>query len=256
MIEFHDYDPAHPFDVSGEKHIIHNRTITLDYAPLKGSITIEGLSEDTTGTVPQGTFFVYYGEENNYRAADQKVHFPEGYDGVAVTVDYKGVSTLLRAAHMNEIKRFIEAGASELAARIIVEHERIMHEQMKEWRDNILMEIRGVKEAIAEAVEKGVAGGGCPFCPCNREDDFPEGTMDSGDIEDERQGDPVQYDSGDIGDESVGDIEYMNDAGEIADEGGKDPATRKSDVPESDTERDSVENSEVFSVTYDGGEIA
>ena len=255
MIEFHDYDPAHPFDVFGEKHIIHNRVITLDYAPLKGSVTIEGLSEDTTGTVPQGTFFVNYGEENNYRAADQKVHFPEGYDGVAVTVDYKGVSTLLRATHMNEIKRFMEAGASELAARIIVEHEKFMHEQMEEWRNNILEEIRGVREAFAEAIEKGVVGGVCPCCP-HKEDVFPEETMDSGDIEEERQGDPVNYDGGEITDESTDNPSYANDAGEITDEGGKEPTADVSDVSESDTGEEVVENSEEISVTYDGGEIA
>ena len=34
MIEFHDYDPAHPFDVFGEKHIIQGSKITLDYVPL------------------------------------------------------------------------------------------------------------------------------------------------------------------------------------------------------------------------------
>lgn len=255
MIEFHDYDPAHPFNVYGEKHIIHNRIITLDYAPLKGSITISGLTEDTTGTAPQGTFFVNYDEENNYRAADQKVHFPEGYDGLVVTVDYKGVSTLLRATHMNEIRRFMEVGASELAARMIVEHERFIHEQMEEWRNNILAEIRGVKEAIAEAVEKGVVGGVCPCCP--HKDDILPDEMDSGDIEEERQGEPVAYDGGDLEDESISEPQYVNDAGEIADEGDKGPASEGSGVSESDTGlMETVENSEELSVLVDGGEIA
>ena len=108
MIEFHDYDPAHPFDVFGEKHIIRNNKITLDYVPLKGSETIEGFMESTTGTPQQGEYNIEYGDEDNYRTADQVVHFPDGYEGLLVTVDYKGVSTILRAKHMNEIKRFME----------------------------------------------------------------------------------------------------------------------------------------------------
>ena len=153
MIEFHDYDPSHPFDVS-EKHIIADRKITLNYAPLKGSVSIEGLSEDTTGTVPQGTFFINYGEADNYRSADQVVHFPEGYDGAAVTVEYKGVSTLLRAEHMNEIKNFIERGASELAARIIAEHEQAM---VDKWNELFEVHCKHITEAIAAL---GGEGGG------------------------------------------------------------------------------------------------
>lgn len=160
MIEFHDYDPAHPFDVC-EKHIISNNKVTLNYAPLKGSVSICGLSEDFTGTVPQGTFFINYGEEDNYRSADQIVHFPDGYDGAAITVEYKGVSTLLRAEHMNEIKAFIEKGAGELAARIIAEHEQFMADKYNELFEihckHICAELKEIKQAIAASGGGGIS---------------------------------------------------------------------------------------------------
>lgn len=158
MIEFHDYDPSHPFDVT-EKRIIANNKVTLNYAPLKGSVAISGLVEDFSGSVPQGTFFINYGDEDNYRSADQIVHFPEGYDGAAVTISYKGVSTLLRAEHMNEIKSFIEKGAGELAARIIAEHEQFMADKYNELFEihckHICAELKEIKQAIA-----ALGGGG------------------------------------------------------------------------------------------------
>ena len=132
MIEFHDYDPAHPFPVASEQHIIQDSKITLDYVPLKYSITIEGFRENTTGSPQMGEYYVEYGDADNYRSADQVVHFPDGYDGLMVAVAYQGVSTILRATHMNEIKTFMENGASELAARIIVLHEEAMMETWKE----------------------------------------------------------------------------------------------------------------------------
>ena len=249
MIEFHDYDPSHPFSVPGEKHLIRDNKITLFYVPLKGSVTIEGFTEDTTGTLPPGTFYINYGDAEAYRTADQIIHFPAGYDGLAVTVDYKGVSTILRAEYMNEIKRFMEIGAAEIAARIIVLHEQAIEERMREWQENILTEIRGIKAAITQIAEEGC-------CPCpHRKDPFPEDTMDSGDIEEERQGDPVNYDAGDIEDESTK-PDYANDAGEIILEGGKEPTAGESDASTDNAETVFVENSEESSVLCDGGEIA
>ena len=151
---------------------------------------------------------------------------------------------------MNEIKRFMEYGASELAARIIVLHEK----EMQEWRESILAEVRGIKETLAEAFDKGAGGGGCPFCPCRREDVFPEDTMDSGDVEEERQGEPVRYDGGDI-DESIK-PDYANDAGEIILQGGKEPTAGESDASTDNAGSPLVENSEELPVMYDGGEIA
>ena len=254
MISYHDYDPAHPFDVLGEKHIIRDCKIILDYVPLKGSVTIEGFTENTTGSPGRGEFYIEYGDEDNYRTADSVVHFSEGYEGYMAVVDYQGVSTILRAKDLNEIKRFMEYGASELAARMIVLHEKEMQESMQEWQDNLLAEVRGIRETLAEAM--GGAGGGCPFCPCHRKDPFPKDTMDSGDIEEERQGEPVLYDGGDIEDESTVHPEYANDAGEVTDGGGKEPTAPENDVSNLDTDTGDVENREELSVIYDGGEIS
>jgi len=149
MIEFHDYDPAHPFAVNAETHIIRDNKVTLNYAPLKGSVNIDGWTEDETGELPQGTFFINYGEKENYRTADQIVHFPSGYDGIAVTVDYQGVSTLLRAEHMNEIK---------LAARIIAEHEQLIIDALIQALDEHCGHITHALDNIAEAIEQ--SGGG------------------------------------------------------------------------------------------------
>ena len=152
MISYHDYDPAHPFDVFGEKHIIRDCKITLDYVPLKGSVTIEGFTESTTGSPERGEFYIEYGDEDNYRTANSIVRFPEGYEGYMVTVDYKGVSTILRAKDLNEIKSFIEHGASELAARIIVLHEQSL---MDEWRaifsehcDHVCRALEEIRDAV------------------------------------------------------------------------------------------------------------
>ena len=159
MISYHDYDPAHPFDVFGEKHIIRDCKITLDYVPLKGSVTIEGFTESTTGSPERGEFYIEYGDEDNYRTADSIVHFSDGYEGYMVTVDYKGVSTILRAKDLNEIKSFIEHGASELAARIIVLHEQSL---MDEWRA-IFSEHCGhvchALEEIRDAIDRSGGGG-------------------------------------------------------------------------------------------------
>lgn len=182
MIVFHDYDPAHPFAVTAERHIIQGGKITLNYAPLKGSVIIDGFSEDTTGALPAGTFYVYYGEEDNYRTADQIVHFPAGYDGVTVTVDYQGVSTMLRAKHLNEIKEFVERGASELAARIIAEHEQNIMDAIDEHCGHIVSALREITEAIAA---KGGAGGGTVELASDEEaDELLDEVFPGSDIED------------------------------------------------------------------------
>ena len=156
MIVFHDYDPAHPFAVTAEKHIIRDNKITLNYAPLKGSVRIDGFLEDETGGLPLGTFSIHYGDEDNYRTADQIVHFPDGCDGIAVTVDYQGVSTLLRAEHMNEIRAFMETGASELAAHMIAEHEQRMMDALTEHCGHIISAIHEIAEAIAAQGSGGI----------------------------------------------------------------------------------------------------
>lgn len=181
MIVFHDYDPAHPFAVTAEKHIIQDGQITLNYAPLQGSVTINGFTEDTTGALPLGTFYIDYGAEDNYRTADQKVHFPAGYNGIAVTVDYKGVSTMLRAKHMNEIREFMERGASELAARIIAQHEQNILDALAEHCGHITSALREISEAIAA---KGGEGGGTFEIASDEEADELLDEYFPGDLED------------------------------------------------------------------------
>ena len=181
MIVFHDYDPAHPFAVTAEKHIIRDSKITLNYAPLKGSVRIDGFLEDETGGLPLGTFSIHYGDEDNYRTADQIVHFPAGYDGIAVTVDYKGVSTILRAKHMNEIREFMERGASELAARIIAQHEQNILDALAEHCGHITSALREISEAIAA---KGGEGGGTFEIASDEEADELLDEYFPGDLED------------------------------------------------------------------------
>lgn len=103
MIEFHDYDILHPFSVVGEKHVVTGRKIILNYAPLKGSVNIVGYTEDTSLPLVNSSFYIDYDEENNYRAANQIVQFSADPEGKEVIVNYRGVSTLLRAKHLNEI---------------------------------------------------------------------------------------------------------------------------------------------------------
>ena len=152
MIEFHDYDPAHPFPVTSEKHIIRDSRITLDYVPLKGSVSIEGFRECSACSPGPGEFYIEYGDEDEYRTANQIVHFSAGYEGLLVTADYQGVSTILRARHMNEIKKFMEFGASELAARMIIAHEEAMMDTWKELLALHCGHICGALEGIRQAI--------------------------------------------------------------------------------------------------------
>ena len=150
MIEFHDYDPAHPFDVENEEQTITDGKIILNYVPLQNSIEIDGFHAATSKSeLASGAFFIDYHASDNYLSADGVVYFADTDNGRTVTVNYKGVSTLLRASHMNEIKRFIERGASELAARILVTHEQIMFDKLQDWRDGILAELQGIKDTLA-----------------------------------------------------------------------------------------------------------
>ncbi len=150
MIEFHDYDPAHPFQVTNERHVIHGNKITLDYVPLKSSVEIEGFQESAAISPQRGEFYIEYGDADNYRTADQTVHFPDGYDGLMVVAHYQGVSTILRACHMNEIKAFMETGASELAARMIAGHEQNIMDAIEEHCGHIVSALHEISEAVKE----------------------------------------------------------------------------------------------------------
>lgn len=126
VYEFIDWNPENPTPITGERHIIEDGKIRLNHAPLKGSVVIQGFSEDSTGFTPSGTFFIRYGESDNYRTADQYVHFNPEANGLLVTVSYQAVSTLIRAEHFNEINRFMELGVQEIVAKMLIEHEERM----------------------------------------------------------------------------------------------------------------------------------
>lgn len=158
MIEFHDFDPANPYAISNERHAISGNMITLDHLPQKGSVTIEGFTE-TSGPPSVGEFRVDYGYNGNYRTSMQTVTFAAGYDGMEVSVSYNGIGTLLRAKHINELRAFMETGASELAARLFVTYKEAMSEILETHCRHITDALREVASAIAAAGQGGQGGG-------------------------------------------------------------------------------------------------
>lgn len=161
MIEFHDYDIKHPFEVVGEKHIVTDNKITLNYAPLKGSVSIGGFSEDTTGTLAAAAFYIAYDEENDYRSADQIVRFSSEAEGTEVKVNYQGVSTLLRAKHMNEIKDYMERGAPTMVANMLIAHESALVGYFESRINGLVEAINEVNKSVADvAAALGGLGGG------------------------------------------------------------------------------------------------
>ena len=109
MQTFHDYDIKNPFDVTAESQTITDSKVTLNYTPLQGSVTITGFTENTSGTPAKGEFYIDYAVNSQYRMATQVVKFNTEDNGTTVSVTYKGVSTIIFARHMNEIKEFIES---------------------------------------------------------------------------------------------------------------------------------------------------
>lgn len=109
MQTFHDYDIKNPFDVTAESQTITDGKVTLNYTPLQGSVTITGFTENTSGTPAKGEFYIDYAVNSQYRMATQVVKFNTEDNGTTVSVTYKGVSTIIFARHMNEIKEFIES---------------------------------------------------------------------------------------------------------------------------------------------------
>ncbi|WP_295157099.1 hypothetical protein [Selenomonas sp. AE3005] len=159
MIEYHDYDPQKPFSVTGETHIILDNTITLNYTPLKGSVVIGGFVEVASGDeLKSGEFCINYDEANAYRNADQKVHFGGKLDGQQVSVDYKGVSTLIRSQDLNEIKAFMESGAQSLIKEETDKHNksRTAHPELRELVDGTIRELAGIKETVNIAADEDI----------------------------------------------------------------------------------------------------
>ena len=118
MKTFYDYDLDHPFDVVGEKQTIKEGKIRLDYIPQVGTVSIEGFTESENTDVSGNKFFIDYSVTSRYRMATGFVTFDTKHDGEEVTINYKGVSTLVLAKHMNEIKEFMENFKDEIDSRI------------------------------------------------------------------------------------------------------------------------------------------
>ena len=116
MIEFKDYDQANPWVIENEQHVIDaTGKTTLNYVPLKGSITIAGYTE-TTSQIPGLTeFYVDYQDSTIYKAAKGILQFNISAAAQAVSVSYSGVSTVIWAKWLNEIKAYMEA---ETAAKL------------------------------------------------------------------------------------------------------------------------------------------
>lgn len=148
MHEFIDYNPENPTPIEGEKHIVVNRQIRLNHTPLVGSVVIPGFTEDKTGLTPAGSFYINYGATDNYRTADQIVHFNENANGLVVTVSYQAVSTLIRAEHFNEIKRFMEVGVQEIVAKMLIAHEERMVELWETHCQHIVAAIKSLGGGI------------------------------------------------------------------------------------------------------------
>ena len=108
--QFRNYNPSAPFPVT-ETKTIENDCITLDYAPLEGSVSIDGFRENMDGSrLALYEFSINYNSIDNYRQADQVVRFSDGaHNGTVVTIVYQGVSTLLRAEHLNAMVAEIAA---------------------------------------------------------------------------------------------------------------------------------------------------
>jgi len=160
MIVFHDYDPQHPFSVTGEVQTIANNKITLNYAPLKGSVTISGFTEVTTGDeLKSGEYCINYDEANAYRNADQKVYFGGNVDGQNVTIDYMGVSTLIKARDLNEIRQFIETGAKHMVDSSINTHDRSphAHADMRELISRIIKLMGDIRYGVEFASDAEIA---------------------------------------------------------------------------------------------------
>lgn len=114
---FHNYDPANPWTITGEPHTVTaNGTVRLIYIPLKGSVSIPGYTETTSVTPGLTEFYIDYQDATAYRTAQGVVQFNASAASASVSISYQGVSQLLLANYMNEIKSYIDASvASKLA---------------------------------------------------------------------------------------------------------------------------------------------
>lgn len=110
MIEFKDYNPSNPWTITNESQIVDSAgKVTLNYVPLKGSITIPGYTETTSQSPWLTEFYVDYQDSTTYRTAKGILQFNISAAAQAVSVSYSGVSTVIWAKTLNEIKAFMES---------------------------------------------------------------------------------------------------------------------------------------------------
>lgn len=114
---FKDHNPANPWSVSNESHVIaSNGTIRLVYAPKKGSLTITGFTETTNPSPGLTEFYCDYQDATDYRTAQQIVQFSVSQAGNTATANYLGVTQTLMAEHLNELKAHEENTGIHLTA--------------------------------------------------------------------------------------------------------------------------------------------
>lgn len=110
MQKFYDYNPDNPFDVTDDKVVINGGKGTLSYTPMKGTVTAKvgdvTLKEVDSPSLKDNEFYIDYQENSQYRNATQTI-MANVQDGSVLTLTYKGVSTIIFAKHMNEIRDFM-----------------------------------------------------------------------------------------------------------------------------------------------------
>ena len=112
MKTYHNYDPINPFTVTGESHVIDSAgRVKLDYIPLKGSVSISGYTETTSQSPGLTEYYIDYQDSTAYRTAKGIVQFNVSAAAATVSMSYSGVSTLIWAEDMNEIKAHLDASA-------------------------------------------------------------------------------------------------------------------------------------------------
>lgn len=108
MQAFKDHDPSNPWSVTGESHVIDsNGKVRLNYVPLLGSVTISGYTETTVSSPGLTEFYIDYQAATSYRTALGYVQFSLSAAGAAVSVNYSGVSQVLWASTMEEVRTHV-----------------------------------------------------------------------------------------------------------------------------------------------------
>ena len=107
---FKDHDPENPWVVTGESHVIDSKgIISLEYIPLNGSISMDYFTfTNNQLSISSQQFYIDYSVATDYKGATGKVYFNPVNAGTKVIVAYQGVSQLIKAAYMNEVKSHVE----------------------------------------------------------------------------------------------------------------------------------------------------